>query len=205
MKRPKTPSTLESGLVIAALMLATPQAHAAPTSTVLGQTFPIAEPDTLAEIKQAAASRDWKSWMRRKPADYSAFKSAHLPVAKADASRLFDPTYSLPFDIRDDKGKMLFPKGTKVNVYDKLKVPGRYIVIAPQESHYRWLEEVVKPSNQDKILLANGNVLTTRQKTGLNVFQLDDRFIERFGLQAVPAVVQQEGNRLRVKEYALAP
>lgn len=172
-------------------------------AVVLGQTYPIAEPDTLEEIKRQAASKDWQSWMKREPANYGAFASVALPRAQQAESRLFDPTYTLPEDIKDQQGKVLFPKGITVNVYDRIKVPGRYIVIGPEPENFVWLREVAKPVSGDKVLVAGGNVLTLRQTMGVPLYQLDDRFIERFGLRRVPAIVRQEGNKLRINEYAL--
>jgi len=178
-------------------------AYAAPTASIVGQTFPIAEPDTLAEIRTMAAARDWKSWMRRAPRDYSAFDSARLPVAKKDAVRIFDPTYTLPRDINNEKGEVLFARGTRVNVYERLKIPGRYIVIGASPAHYRWLDEVAKPTPKDKVLLANGNVFDVREKTRRPVYQLDARFIERFGVKAVTSNVEQAGTQLKITEYVV--
>jgi hypothetical protein len=197
-------SILRGGTFVLLALGAAFTAAAVPASRVIGPTFDIVEPDVLTEIESAVRARDWKSWMRRAPADYGAFVSARLPLARSDATRAFDPTYTMPFDIRDDKGNVLYPTGTRVNVYEKLKIAGRYIVIAPLESHYRWLDAVAKPSGADKVLLANGNILIARRHTGRNLYMLDDRFIERFGLRNVPAIVQQEGTHLRVTEYALA-
>jgi conjugal transfer pilus assembly protein TraW len=178
-------------------------AYAAPLAPSLGQTFPIAEPDTLQEIRAAAQRRDWKAWMRRTPREYSAFDSARLPVAKKDAVRMFDPTYTVPADLRNEKGEVLIARGTRVNVYERIKVPGRYVVIAATAAHYRWLEEVVKPTDRDKVLVANGNVLEARQRTNRAVYQLDARFIERFGVRAVPSVIEQAGTMLKVTEYGV--
>ncbi len=170
---------------------------------VMGQTFPIDEPDVLGEIQQRAGSTDWKTWMVRKPAEYSAFKTASLPRALKDSSRLFDPTYVLPEAIVDQNGKVLFPKGMRVNVYERIKAPGRFIVIGPSDADFEWLQNVAKPVPGDKVLLSGGNALEVRQSRRMTLFALDDRFIERFGLKAVPSIAQQEGNRLRVTEYAI--
>jgi len=108
-----------------------------------------------------------------------------------------------PRDIIDANGKVLFAQGTQVNVYRRIRDPKRYIVIADLESHYRWLKEVAKPVDGDLVLLANGNVYEARMRTKLDLYLLDSRFVERFGLMHVPSVVQQEGTMLRVREYAV--
>ncbi len=170
-------------------------------SVTVGKTYSIAEPDLLDEIKRKAAAADFGKWARKAPAEYTAFQSAALPRVRKTESHLFDPTYILPDDIRDATGKLIAPKGLPINVYTRIKVPGRYIVIADTPEDFQWLRDVAKPVSGDKILLAGGNVLRVRERTSVPVFLLDPRFIERFGLRAVPSVVQQEGNRLRVSEY----
>jgi hypothetical protein len=171
--------------------------------TVLGQTFDIAEPDVVQEIRSAAAARDWQSWMRKKPADYSAFNSISLPRNQRDATRLFDPTYVIPRDIRDDTGRVIALAGTKVNVYAKRQRVGRYLVIGGTPEDYRWLDEVAKATDQDRILLANANVLVQRKETKRQLYLLDSHFAERLGVKGVPSIIEQEGAMLRVSEYAI--
>ena len=119
--------------------------------------------------------------------------------------RQFDPTYLLPRDIKDGNGKVLFAKGTPINVYERMQMPGRMIVISDRDSHYRWLNEVAKPTERDKILIGGGNVLEARRRHRANFYQLDARGVERFGLERLPAIVEQDGVMLRVSEYVPTP
>lgn len=187
-------------MLLAGLVLA---AAARAADPVLGPTFPIAEPDAAAEIKEKAAKADWQKWMQLHPDKVKAFFSAELPRATRTQVRMFDPTYELPAAMVDRDGKVLFPKGYKINVYQTLHLAGRYIVINGRDSDYQWLREVAKPTAADKVLLAGGNVVAERLRTHLPLYLLDQRFIQRFGLQAVPAVVQQRGDQLQITEYAV--
>jgi conjugal transfer pilus assembly protein TraW len=170
---------------------------------VVGQTYPIAEPDTLTEIASAAQGTDWQRWMRKQPKDYSAFDSVDLPRNRERGSSLFDPTYTLPEDVLNERGDVLVAKGTRVNALAKIRLPGRYIVIAPTAEDYRWLDEVARPVSGDKVLVANGNVLTERETTHRTLYALDAHFVERFGLEGVPSIVRQEGAQLRVERYVV--
>lgn len=174
-------------------------------SVQLGQTYEIAEPDMREEIQRRApaAQARMQSQARRPLESFSAFQSAKLPIARQTRVRTFDPTYTLPEDIRDGNGKVLFAKGTKVNAYDRVTMPGRFIVIGPYESHYEWLKNVAKPGDADIVLLASGNVAEVRKQKRLKVFLLEPRGVERLGLEAVPAIVQQAGRMLKVSEFAL--
>jgi len=170
----------------------------------IGPTFTIAEPDTLEEIKQRAGFVDWKSWlMRTDPERAPAFQSVDLPHAAKDRSFLFDPTYTLPRDLVGRGGQVLWPKGTTVNVYERIRTTSRTIVIADDPDHFLWLRDVAKPQAGDRVFLAGGNVLVRMRAEQRRLYVLDARVVERFWLAAVPAIVRQEGNRLRVTEYAL--
>lgn len=172
---------------------------------VIGPTFPIAEPDLLQEIKQRAATMDWNALVHRKdPASYTAFQTVSLPHAAVDASYLFDPTYTLPQDVKDQNGVVLYPAGTTINVYARRQFPGRTIVIAAEPAHWRWLDEVARPAPTDKVLISGTNMIEAKALAGARpIHALDARIVERFGLRAVPSIVQQEGTQLRVREFRL--
>lgn len=176
---------------------------AAAESVVVGQTYPIAEPDTLEEIQTVATGTDWQRWMRKTPKDYSAFDSITLPRNREAGSSLFDPTYTLPEDLVNERGEVLVARGTRVNALEQIRLPGRYIVIGPTTEDYRWLDEVARPGSRDKVLIASGNVLSEREAMGRPLYALDARFAERFGIEGIPSIVQQEGSLLKVDRYVL--
>jgi conjugal transfer pilus assembly protein TraW len=188
---------------LALLLLLAGPAGAAVDAVVIGQTYPIAEADTLEEIAVAAAHTDWQRWMRKAPKDYSAFDSVALPRNREAGASLFDPTYTLPEDLVNERGEVLVARGTRVNALARIRLPGRYIVIGPTVEDYRWLDEVARPGSRDKVLIASGNVLTEREATGRPLYALDTRFVERFGLEGTPSIVRQEGTLLRVERHVL--
>jgi conjugal transfer pilus assembly protein TraW len=179
-------------------------AHA---NQIVGQTFPIAEPDAREELLANVKATNWKELVDKSKVTYAAYTGVYLPNATRNSDRLFDPTYSLPQSIVDSAGRVLYPAGHKVNAYKQLGLRStrRYIVIGPEASHWKWLNEVAKPTDNDRVLLASGNVFDMRQKTGRNIFRLDERFIERFGVKAVPSIVVQNGSMLLVREFAVQP
>jgi conjugal transfer pilus assembly protein TraW len=186
-------------LLAAALLLA---AHAAVAAEiVLGPEFPIAEPDTAAEIRHRAAGVDWHAWMLRDPKRYAAFTSVTLPRATENRTRRFDPTYHLPKPLLDRSGRVVYPAGTAIDVFEHIHLPGRFIVVGPGDADYRWLTTVAKPTAQDIVLLANGNVLDARIRRHAAFYRLDARFVARFGLRRIPAIVSQQGRDLRIDEY----
>lgn len=209
--RQARPSRILTSLALVALAGAASAAldtgrGAGQKSVTLGPTFDIVEPDMREEIRARgpAAQQKFEHTAKSRPLDsYSGFQSVPLPLATRTATRSFDPTYTLPEDIFDANGQVLFAKGTQVNVYDRITMPGRFIVIGPHPSHYEWLKTVAKPGDADIVLLAGGNVAQVRRDQKLKVYLLDARGVERLGLQAIPSIVQQSGRMLKVAEYAL--
>lgn len=175
-------------------------------SVTLGPTFEIVEPDMRDEIRAraAAAQQKFERVVKSRPLDsYSGFQSVALPLAERTRTRSVDPTYTLPRDIVAADGQVLFAKGTQVNVYDRITMPGRFIVIGPYPSHYEWLKSTAKPGDADIVLLAGGNVAQVRRDQQIRVYLLDERGVERLGLEAIPSIVQQSGRMLEVTEYAV--
>lgn len=188
--------------LVVSLLFASYTAYAG-TAINVGQTYPIAEPDTLEEIKRNASSVDWKAWMRKEPTEYSAFKGAKLPRTQADSVRLVDPTYTLEREIADANGRVIFPKGTKVNVLERAKFPGRFIIINGFAEELEWLDtlEIV---DQDRLILTGNSLFSENIKGSKYTFLLlSDRMIERFQLKSAPAIVKQSGAMYEVSAYAI--
>lgn len=185
------------GLLLAGLCLS------AEAAEPIGPMFPIAEPDALEELQRAAGSADWSAIQRTSIENAPAAQSLALPVAKIARSFFHDPTYHLLKDIIDSSGRLLYPAGTPVNVYDRLKIPGRFIVVPDTENGWNWLETIAKPTPSDVLLMSGGNIVRQRRDKQMPLYLLDERWVERLGLQAAPAIVSQVGNQLRIDEYAL--
>mgnify|MGYP001009404875 CR=1 FL=1 len=81
---------------------------------VVGNTYPVAEPDALQEIREKAKSMDLKRSRAKLEIKAKDFRPENLPVLKnatADISFTVDLTWSLGFDITDGKGRIVYPKG----------------------------------------------------------------------------------------------
>lgn len=169
----------------------------------IGLTYPIMEPDTRNEIKRKAGSVDWKSWMRKEPAQYTAFQGAKLPKTTADSTRLVDPTYALERDITDENGRIIFQKGTKVNLLERAKFTGRFIIIGGYPEEISWLE-TLNITDSDRIILAGNRLYSDAIKESEFTFLLlSERMIDRFDLRSAPAIVQQKGPMYEVTAHAV--
>ncbi len=195
-----------SEMAVAALTIAAPMllaATASPTSSTIGRTWPIAEPDALAEIEAKAATLPpdlSKAFGPRE--NWTAMKAAPLGVAAADRVRSVIPFYTLDFDITLPDGKTLYPKGFTFNPLTYVNLPQRLVVVHPRD--LGWALRTARPS--DFILLSalagqNGDAIDLSEKTGRAIYILEERVKARLGLTVAPVIVAQSGTRLLLTEF----
>lgn len=185
--------------LIGALMLGLACGHPALASTsTIGRTWPIAEPDAMAEI-EARASRAPSLASRLGPrASWSALQAAPLGQSRVDRVRSFVPFYTVEQDIRLPDGRLLYPKGFTFNPLDYVSLPQRLVIVHPRD--LGWALKQARFS--DFILLTAGDALDLSERSGRPLFILEERVKERLGLTVAPVIVAQEGKKLVLTEYA---
>lgn len=195
-------SGIIAALLAGALLLAA-TAHAG-TSTI-GRTWPIAEPDALAEIEARAARQPASIAGQFGPrTGWSALKGAQLGTARTNRVRSVVPFYSLDFDLRLPGGKVLYPRGYTFNPLTYISLPQRLIVVHPAD--IAWAARTAALT--DWILLTAGgpkddDALSLGEKLGRPVFILEERVKQRLGLTVAPVIVRQVGTRLELSEVKL--
>ena len=173
----------------------------------IGRTWPIAEPDALAEIEARVAQQPQSIAAKFGPREkWSAMRSATLGVAKADRKRTVVPFHTLDFEIRLPDGKLLYPKGYTFNPLSYVSLPHRLIVVHPGD--LGWALTQARPS--DWILLAGGTKTSTDpvamgEKVGRPLFILEERVKQRLGLTVAPVIVAQVGQKLELSEFVVEP
>jgi conjugal transfer pilus assembly protein TraW len=196
-------------LLSIAVALAATQVHARDLGTV-GAVYPIAEPDSLAELKARVARVDWKKHLDRdrlaaRVRDFRPRGLKRLPPATRDRSFLSDLTYTLERDIPDGRGGILYPRGYRFNPLDYVRLRRTVIVIdGSDRRQVAWFRK--SPWKRDinaLLLLTGGNYAPLGDSLGRPVFYADQLIVERFGLRAVPSVACQNGRFVEVREYAV--
>lgn len=188
---------------VSAAALAGPVPGATGTRSTIGWTWPIAEPDALAEIEAKVATLPGDMSKAFGPRDtWTALKAASLGVAGADRVRGVVPFYTLDFDITLPDGKTLYPKGFTFNPLTYVKLPQRLVVVHPRD--LGWALRNARAS--DFILLSalggqNGDAIDLSEKTGRPIYILEERVKQRLGLTVAPVIVEQSGTRLVLTEY----
>ncbi|PZU07822.1 conjugal transfer protein TraW [Sphingomonas sp.] len=186
-----------------AAALAGPAAGPISSRSTIGRTWPIAEPDALAEIEAKVATLPSDMSKAFGPRDkWTALKAASLGVAGTDRIRSVIPFYTLEFDITLPDGKTLYPKGFTFNPLTYVKLPQRLVVVHPRD--LSWALRSARAS--DFILLSalgsqNGDAIDLSEKTGRPIYILEERVKQRLGLTVAPVIVEQSGTRLILTEY----
>jgi len=89
----------------------------------INRIYRIAERDMLEVIQQEVKEVDWEvvnQRLKERVYRYKPVDSFVLTEAKDYKIRYIDPTWYLPFDIKDAYGNVLYPKGTAVNPLEKV-------------------------------------------------------------------------------------
>jgi len=194
----------------AALMLAVslPGAASAKDLGVRGATWPVAEPDLLAQIEARLRQMERSGELARleQEARASARRKLEEPdpapgiaPAREERSRLFNPAITVARDIRTSDGTLIAAAGTRVNplerttlVRDLLFVDGR------REAEIAWALSHDRPAKV--VLLAGRPLDLMRRHRRPFFFDQGGRLAARFGLRFTPSLVEQAGSRLRITE-----
>ena len=179
-----------------------------------GAVFPIAETDLLLAIEQRLRSMEASGEIARRNREW-ADRTAELVrrpppvsgISRAIATRSWthDPSITTREDIRDHRGRLLFAKGTRVNPLDTVRMRQRLLFLNGDDpEQVSWALATTTPEN-GVLILTSGNVFD-RMKAAQRQFFFDQggKLTTRFGIEHVPALVQQDGRLLRVTELSAA-
>ncbi|OAH97059.1 conjugal transfer protein [Methylomonas methanica] len=180
----------------------------------LGDVGEIAEIDLLEEIKRRMAAIDWKEKQQQAIARFwEKQKFELLPTAQDDRDRHVDLTVTAPRDLAAPNGQLIIRAGQAVNPLDKM--PFGLCLMVFDATVPAQVELIQRLSCQDKkarlLYLATSlprqdgweQLKTLETTLQAPVYLLTPDVRSRFQLQQVPAMVEQAGNQLVVRERKL--
>ncbi|WP_216614752.1 TrbC family F-type conjugative pilus assembly protein [Methylomonas sp. ZR1] len=180
----------------------------------LGDVGQIAEIDLLEEIKRRMAAIDWKQKQRQAIERFwGQQKFEDLPTAQADRERIVDLTITAPRDLTAPNRQLIIRAGQTVNPLDKM--PFGLCLMVFDATVPAQVELIQHQSCQDKQARVMYLVTSLPRQSGWNnlkhmettlkapVYLLTPDVRSRFQLQLVPAIVEQVGNQLVVRERKL--
>ena len=186
---------------------------------VYGETFPIEEKSLLEAIKiklQALAAsgkleehqriivKKAKEQLNRPPVP------TNWKIQKTTEPRSFDwnPTITVPYDLKDHEGRVFHGKGTKVNPLDTHSFRCPFLFVDGDDSEQvAWAikqHQLAEVSHKPKIILVQGAPLKLSEKLNLPIyFDQSGVLVKKFGINQVPARVSQKEKVLIVDEVNL--
>lgn len=195
--------------VALALALVSAPCDAVELGTV-GATYPIAEKDLMERFKEVIAGLDKDKLIKeiqekgkKQILEYRPRDLLTLPAATKDDSFSVDMTWTLPFDIPDGKGGLIYPKGFTFNPLNHVYYTRTLVFIdASDKRQVDWL--LASPFSKKlsaRIMLTGGSYYDFIRKHRRHVFYAPRSVVERLRLRYVPAVAVQQGTKMVVYEY----
>ena len=198
--------------VLASVALLFAATAAAQDLGVIGPVYPIAEPSLLeailAKLREAEASGALAKLQRE--ARSNAKREVEHPAAVATVTKTtrprsfyYDPTIVVPYPITDAEGRVIVSPGTQVNPLETVSLSKHLLFFdardAGQVEHARHLLD--RYNGKVKLILTGGSYLNLAHKWKLPVYyDQQGALTAKLRIRHVPALVSQEGKRLRIDE-----
>ena len=179
---------------------------------VIGPVYPIAEPSLLEVIlgKLRAAEQDGTLARLQRDAQARVRKTVDDPapvagLGRARQARRFhhDPSIVVQEAILDSDGRVIVPPGTVVNPLDTVRLGQALLFFdARDREQVEQARKLVDARHgQVKVILTGGSYLDLMRRWQRPVFyDQQGALTTRLGIRHVPALVTQDGRRLRIDE-----
>lgn len=198
-------------MVATAVMLACQLGYAIDLG-VIGPVYVITEPSLIEAIqnklREMQASGGLERLQRESQSRIRREVEQPAPVAgitRATRARSFhfDPSIEVPYPILDNDGRVLVAPGTRVNPLDTVSLSRPLLFLDARDSVQleRAQRLLVDRKGQLKLILTGGSYLDLMRRWKLAVFyDQQGHLTTQLGIRHVPALVTQDGKRLRIDE-----
>ena len=214
--RPRAAARMGLNLAILFMLLGMAPAHAL-NAGVIGPTYDIAEPHLLRFIEQRLRDKAASDELQRLAQEARARSTDAVrhptPVAglvntQVKRSFHYDPTYVLDRNVNDAQGRLMFAAGTRANPLDVVSLSRRLLFFDGRDPRQvrQARRLIARYDGRVKPILTAGSYLDLMQAWQAPVYydQLG-LLTQRLGIRQVPALVSQEGKRLRIDELEVEP
>ncbi|MBP6985483.1 MAG: type-F conjugative transfer system protein TraW [Alphaproteobacteria bacterium] len=180
-----------------------------------GHTYPIDEPDLLQDIQTKLMKLEESGLIQHHQNEILEKTKASLAnppavkgIVKATQNREYsiDPSIVVPYDLKDHEGRIFQKAGTKFNPLSTNPLRTKLVFIQGEDkAQVKWVQEkFFDPDIKVKVILVSGAPFELMESWDKPVFFDQGGVLTgKFEIQAVPAVVEQEGQHLKISEIAL--
>jgi len=205
-----------SAPLVLGLMLGSADARAMDLG-VIGPTYEISEPHLLQMIEQRLREKERSGELGRLEAEARKRGIATVknppPVTglrPTDTMRTFyfDPSFTLDRNIFGPQGELLFAAGTRKNPLEVVSLSRHLLFFDARDPRQvgRARQLIALYQGRVKPILVGGSYLDLMQSWHVPVYYDQQGLLtRRLGITQVPALVSQDGLRLRIDELAVSP
>lgn len=182
----------------------------------LGPTYEITEPHLLRMIEQRLRDKERSGELARIEQEARARGTDAVrnpqPVAGVQLTQTartfyFDPTFTLDRNILGAQGELLFAAGTRKNPLEVVSLSRHLLFFDARDKRqvHRARELMARYAGKVKPILTGGSYLDLMKAWRIPVYyDQQGALTRRLGITQVPALVSQEGQRLRIDEIEVA-
>ena len=206
-----------SAPLVLGLMLGAADGARAMDLGVIGPTYEISEPHLLQMIEQRLREKERSGELGRLEAEArkrgTATGKNPPPVTglrPTDTVRTFyfDPSFTLDRNLLGPQGELLFAAGTRKNPLEVVSLSRHLLFFDARDPRQvgRARQLIALYQGRVKPILVGGSYLDLMQSWHVPVYYDQQGLLtRRLGITQVPALVSQEGLRLRIDELAVSP
>ena len=179
---------------------------------VIGPVYPITEPSLLEVIlsKLSNAEATGVLGQLQRDAQTKARRTIEQPEAISNVSKTtkprthyYDPSLIVPYAIADADGRIIIAPGTTVNPLDTVSLSKHLLFFDARDAEQVKRARALLDQHQGKVklILTGGSYLDLMKRWKMPVFfDQQGLLTTKLRIQQVPALVYQEGKRLRIDE-----
>jgi len=195
-----------------AALLILPVISTAEDLGVVGKTYNITERDLIEVIQSKLRTMEKSGDLDKYKEDYKKRVIGSIehpkPVAGIKSTETanthyYDPSMVTDKDITDATGRILYPRGTRVNPLDYIGWNKYLLFVDGRDAKQLQFSKKITAASERpvKLVLVAGEPLELMRKWKMTIyFDQGGKLTKRFAITQVPAIVRQEGKRLRIDE-----
>jgi conjugal transfer pilus assembly protein TraW len=129
----------------------------------------------------------------------------HLPRAESDKTWLFNPSVTVPYDVKDSHGEVLVKQGTVINPLERVSLSSTLIFFdGDDEAQVSWVVEELRQHQKIKLILTSGSVKDVANQFKQAIyFDLNGFLVAKFQIKHLPGRVVQAGKQLQINEVSI--
>ncbi|HGN0870230.1 conjugal transfer pilus assembly protein TraW [Providencia alcalifaciens] len=192
-----------------ALLLCVPVVGIAKDLGVWGDVYPVQEQSMLAFIQNRLKQLETTGEIAQMQQDFKdrVIENTLRPpfveglLTDTESHTLwYDPTFTVQGDYADHQGVVFARHGDRINPLSMVGLGQTlYFLDADDPRQVAWMNAQTPPTLRYKVILTNGNIKTATEQLNTRIyFDQAGSLTRQLGIQYIPAVVTQEGEKLKI-------